>query len=54
MEWLRSRIQFKAMRFEVWSCIKTHFSEIQTADNISLHKFQNFQPLVPCDFTRGT
>lgn len=54
MEWLKRKIQFKAMRFEVWSYIKIHFSEIQTTDCISPTQIEIFQPLVPRDFTRGT
>lgn len=54
MEWLKRKIQFKAMRFEMWSYIKIHFSEIQTTDCISPAQIEIFQPLVPRDFTRGT
>ena len=39
-EWLKRKIQFKAMLFEVRSYIKIHFSEIQATDCISLHKLK--------------
>jgi hypothetical protein len=54
MEWPRHKMQFKAMRFEVWSYIKIHFSEIQKTDCISPAQIEIFQPLVPPDFTSGT
>jgi hypothetical protein len=54
IEWPKRKIQFKAMRFEVWSYIKIHFSEIQTTDCIYPTQIEILQPLVPRDFTRGT